>query len=212
MKRTQLVKNSLGVAVLAMALVGATSTAIAAKPSSISERFIAYGNVLNAQPVYREVTIREPRQQCWTEQEQHIVGYQNRNPNRQRRTHTQSAGNAIVGGLIGGVIGNQLGRGHRSRAGATVAGAIIGSAIGSEANNNGSRHRRFNQRHQSPSIPLYETRDVERCNRVVESRTESQLQHYNVTYQYQGQQFTTQYPRDPGKKIEIQVSVAPIRR
>lgn len=199
---------------MAAAMVTTSSTTLAAKNGATTQRFTEYANVINVQPVYRQVTLREPTQQCWTEQVQHIVGYEQTTRFREQRAHRASAGSAIVGGLIGGVIGNQLGRGHSrgSRTGATVAGAIIGSAIGNEARGQNSRHRRFQESGHTQSTPIYETRDVERCKRVVETRTESQLQHYNVTYQYKGRNFVTQLPRDPGNKIELQVSVAPADR
>lgn len=214
MKHRNTPSKSLVAGLIATTIAMASSPSLAAKNGATTQRFTEYANVVNVQPVYRQVTLREPTQQCWTEQEQHIVGYEQTTRYREQRVNRSSAGSAIVGGLIGGVIGNQLGRGHSrgSRTGATVAGAIIGSAIGNETGGHTSRHRRFQESGNSQSTPIYETRNVERCKRVVETRTESQLQHYNVTYQYKGRNFVTQMPRDPGNKIELQVSVAPARR
>jgi uncharacterized protein YcfJ len=191
-----------------------SSVAIAANNRVPTERFTEYAQVLDVQPIYQEIRLREPQQQCWTEQERHIVGYERTTQSGTRRPNRNSAGNTIVGGLIGGVIGNQLGRGHsnRSRTGATVAGAIIGSAIGNESNQRSSRNGRYRNTEQVQSTPIYETRDVERCKRTVELRTENKLQHYNVTYLYKGRKFVTQLPRDPGKQLELQVSVSPARR
>jgi uncharacterized protein YcfJ len=204
----------LSCAILATSLTAASSTALAGNNRVPTERFTEYARVLDVQPVYQEIRLREPRQQCWTEQQRHIVGYERTTRSGNRRPHRNSAGNAIVGGLIGGVIGNQIGRGHsnRSRTGATVAGAIIGSAIGNESSHQSSRNGRYRNTEQVQSTPIYETRDVQRCKRTVESRTESQLQHYNVTYLYKGRKFVTQLPRDPGKQLELQVSVRPARR
>ncbi len=215
MKRLLSLSNAITVSAVIAALSTVSAPALAAKNQASSQRFTEYAKVINVQPIYRQVTLREPTQQCWTEQEQIIVGYQQDNRYSNQRQNSTSAGNAIVGGLIGGVIGNQIGRGTNrgSRTGATVVGAIIGSAIGNETGNQtSSRHRRFQESSRNQSTPIYETRNVERCKRVVESRTESQLQHYDVTYQYKGRKFVTQLPRDPGNRIEIQVSVAPARR
>jgi len=199
---------------LAAALSVSSTITLADNKRVPTERFTEYAQVLDAQPVYREIRSREPRQQCWTEQERHIVGYERTTQSNNRRTQRNSTGNAIVGGLIGGVIGNQLGRGHnnRSRTGATVAGAIIGSAIGTESNHQSTRNGRYRNNEQTRSTPIYETRDVRRCKQISESRSESQLQHYNVTYLYKGRKFVTQLPRDPGKQLELQVSVRPARR
>lgn len=211
--------KSLTVASLLGVVLGISSAATASDRRVPTERFTEYAKVIDVTPVYKEVRLREPRQECWTEQQQHIVGYETTGHNTYNygghRGHSSSNSGALVGSVIGGVIGNQLGRGHSrsSRAGATVAGAIIGGAIGSEARGDVKRHRRAERssRH-TQSRPIYETRPVERCKRVVESRSEQRLQHYNVTYRYKGRNFTTRLPRDPGNRLELQVSVAPARR
>lgn len=203
---------------LASTLAGASAASAAPPRHVATERFTEYAPVIDVRPVYREVRSREPRQECWTEQQQVIVGYEDivqRAPYRSRESQgSSSSSNAIVGGLIGGVIGNQLGRGHsnQSRTGATVAGAIIGGAIANEAGGQVSRHRRHERPRQVESRPIYETQSVERCKRVVNTHAEQRLQHYNVTYLYKGREFVTQLPRDPGARIELQVSVAPARR
>lgn len=198
-------------------LAGLPSQANATDRRVATERFTEYADVIDVQPVYREVRTREPRQECWIEEQQVLVGREetlHRETYRTDSHRSAASGNAIVGGLIGGVIGNQLGRGHSSssRAGATVAGAIIGGALANEAGGSVSRHRRPRPSQQIESRPVYETREVERCKRVVESRSEQRLQHYNVTYRYKGRNFVTQLPRDPGSRLELQVTVAPARR
>lgn len=203
---------------LGIALVVTASSSYAGKRYVATERFTEFAKVVDVQPVFREVQLREPREECWTEQQRQIIGYESnhRYEQYQANSHRErsSSGGALVGGLIGGVIGNQLGRGHSSstRAGATVAGALIGGTIANEASGNPSRHRRHRPVNPSHGRPIYETRPVERCRRVVESRYEQKLQHYNVTYVYKGRTFTTQMPRDPGDRLELQVSVSPARR
>lgn len=183
-----------------------------------TERFTEYAKVVDVQPVYREVRLREPREECWTEQQREIIGYEQayRQEPWQGQNHRESrtTNGALVGGIIGGVIGNQLGRGHSSssRAGATIAGALIGGTIANEATASSARHRAHRSPRQIRRHPVYETRPVEKCRRVVESRYERRLRHYNVTYVYKGRTFTTQLPRDPGNRLELQVSVAPARR
>lgn len=203
---------------LSVSLVGMSAQTLADERRVATERFTEYAPVIDVQPIYQEVRTRTPRQECWTEEQRVLVGYEDvirYGDHRSDERQTQnSTGNAIVGGLIGGVIGNQLGRGHssNSRTGATVAGAIIGGAIGNEATGSVSRHRREERPRQVESRPIYETRPVERCNRVVASHSERQLQYYNVTYRYKGREFVTQMPRDPGDRIELQVVVSPARR
>ncbi|MFK7854404.1 MAG: glycine zipper 2TM domain-containing protein [Granulosicoccus sp.] len=217
MKQQLKIRKVVTVASLIGIILGTSSMATASDRRVATERFTEYAKVIDVKPVYKEIRLREPRQECWTEQQEHIVGYETSGHNTYggHRRNGGSNGSALVGSVIGGVIGNQLGRGHSrsSRAGATVAGAIIGGAIGSEARGDIKRHRRAERstRH-TQSRPIYETRPVERCKRVVESRSEQRLQHYNVTYRYKGRIFTTRLPRDPGNRLELQVSVAPARR
>ncbi|MGQ7844991.1 glycine zipper 2TM domain-containing protein [Granulosicoccus sp. 3-233] len=214
-KRSRFILNVL----LAGLLAGtASSNSLASDRRVATERFTEYAPVVHVQPIYQEVRTSEPRQECWSEEQRVIVGHESSVRGERYRPHHQqhhsTSGNAIVGGLIGGVIGNQLGRGHssHSRAGATVAGAIIGGAIANEAGNQVTRHRRYETPRHVESRPIYETRTVERCRRVVDSRAQQRLQYYNVTYRYKGREFVTRMPRDPGKRIELQVSVAPARR
>jgi len=211
-------KISLPVAVGALLLTSSLSSVAYAdngKRRGASLSFTEYAQVIGVQPVYDQIKINEPRQECWTEYEQHITGYEQSRGNRRfdSANVNGNAGGAILGGIIGGVIGNKLGRGssRSSRNGATVAGAIIGSAIGNgaESNRNNNRRNRGNQRREAR--PIYENRPVERCKRVSETRYEQRIRHYNVTYRYKGRTYNTQLPRDPGNRIELQVSVAPIR-
>ncbi|MBX2881513.1 MAG: glycine zipper 2TM domain-containing protein [Granulosicoccus sp.] len=198
-------------------LVIGVSNVHADKRHVATERFTEFAKVIDVQPIYREVRLREPKQECWTEQQQTIVGHESAHRHEQYQAYRHesrgSSGDTIVGGLIGGVIGNQLGRGHSSgtRTGATIAGAVIGGAIANEASAGSTRHRRSQASRHRPSRPVYETRPVEKCRRVYEARYEQRLQHYNVTYRYKGRTFTTQLARDPGDRLELQVSVSPAR-
>lgn len=201
---------------LGAATVMSASVAQAADRRLADDRFTEYADVIDVQPVYKNIRVKEPRQECWIETQQRIVGYESQRYERhqaRRSEQRHSSGAAVVGGLIGGVIGNQLGRGHSSgsRAGATIAGAIIGSAVGNEARGDVSRHRR-----QQPAVrqgaPIYQTEEIERCKQVSESRLEQRIQHYDVTYRYKGRTFTTRTKRDPGRQIELQVSVTPARQ
>ncbi|MFK7993691.1 MAG: glycine zipper 2TM domain-containing protein [Granulosicoccus sp.] len=193
-----------------------SGTALATDHRLASDRFTEYADVIDVQPVYKNIRVREPRQECWVETRQRIIGYEapryeNHQAHRSERRH--SSGGAVVGSLIGGVIGNQLGRGHSSgsRAGATIAGAIIGGAVGNEARGDVNRHR-----NRRPAVrqgaPIYQTEEIERCKEISESRLEQRIQHYDVTYRYKGRTFTTRTKRDPGRQIELQVSISPARQ
>jgi uncharacterized protein YcfJ len=79
----------------------------------------AYAQVLDVSPVYADVRVPRPVEQC-SEYE------------RTQRVPPASAGGTLIGAIIGGVIGSQVGSGSGRRA-ATVAGAAIGGAAGHQA-------------------------------------------------------------------------------
>lgn len=183
-----------------------------------ADAFTVYAEVVEVRPVYSEYRSREPREECWIEVERHAVregrvGYSS-GAVREQRHSRGSTGDALVGGVIGGVIGNQLGRNSNrsARTGATVAGAVIGSVIANEASASSSRHRRHREpRHSPRHAPrtVYETREVERCRTVETLREQRRIQHYDVTYTYEGRTFTTRQPRDPGRRIKLLLSLTP---
>ena len=188
----------------------------------VTDRYTEYGDVIDVQPVYQDIRVREPRQECWIETQQKLVGYESPRYQSQRYERRQahrnyerhSTGGTVVGSIIGGVIGNQIARGSNrgTRTGATIAGAIIGGAVANESRGNVIRHRNPPARRVQQGAPIYETVEVERCKQVSQSRLEQRIQHYDVTYRYQGRTYTTRTDRDPGRRIELQVSVAPARQ
>ncbi len=203
-------------------LVAISSSALATeKRRSVTHRFTEYADVVDVQPVYRDVSIKEPRRECWVEQQRHLIRQpgshrSNRTSNQREYRHQAGTGDTLIGGIIGGVIGNQLGRkgGRGARAGATVAGAIIGSVIANEAHTGNARHRREQRhsRHYSRPQPVYETRPVERCKKTYHTRYEQRADGYDVTYRYRDHLYTTHMKNDPGRQIELQINVKPARR
>ena len=179
-----------------------------------------FGRVIDVRPVYRQVVVREPRQQC------------SHRSSRHGQRHSSHAAQ-IFGSIAGGVIGNSLSRAHSQRGdsrrtirgdsprnspgnsqeawrgkrhgnssrhvdhghvGATIGGAILGAAIGHEisrAHNNRGRHAGRN------------THRGRHCVEVFESHRQRQFDHYKVTYVYQGRRFVTTTQHRPGNRIEI---------
>jgi len=110
----------------------------------------------------------------------------------------------ILGGLIGAAVGNQFGRGDGRRA-ATVAGALIGSAIGHDAANGRSNRYSGDSRYYGEGRPY----SVERCDVRYDESWEERIEGYRVTYEYNGRQFTTRLPYDPGRRVRVRVDVRP---
>jgi uncharacterized protein YcfJ len=129
-----------------------------------------YAQVLRVQPAYESYTTStEPR--CVEE-----------------RHSSNTTGATVIGAIVGGALGNQVGKGDGRKA-ATVAGAVAGGAIGheiAERNDSGS--------YTCPSGYVQEQR------RVVG---------YDVEYTYKGEHYMSRLPYDPGNHLRVRVSVTP---
>lgn len=134
-----------------------------------------YAQVLRASPVYELVRVRTPEQHC---------------DGRETRDGGDPTGGTVVGAVVGGALGNQVGKGDGRKA-STVAGAVIGGAIGRRIDrNNGSA-------------------GGTRCRTVEVMREERRLAGYDVEYQYKGEKYMSRLANDPGNRLRIRVSVIP---
>ncbi|MBK8069706.1 MAG: glycine zipper 2TM domain-containing protein [Rhodanobacteraceae bacterium] len=165
------------------ALVAAQPRGYSEYPEDENVRLV-YADVLRVDPVYESVRVNEPREECYdTEVSRRGGRYENTNTG------------TIVGALIGGALGNQVGKGDGRRA-ATVAGAVIGGAVGREVDANDNPSRTY--------------RGVETRCRVVESGyDERRIVGYDVEYRYRGEVFFSRLGYDPGEKLRVRVSVEP---
>lgn len=158
--------------------------------------------VLASVPVYGDVS--QPRQECWTEYVTETVPVNNYPQQPYPQQPDRSPAGAIVGGITGAIVGNQIGRGT-GRAAATGIGAMAGAIIGDRISQQG-------QPTYQPQ-PNYgggyttQQRPVQKCRTI--NNTQRVIQGYNVTYQYNGRQFTERMPNDPGvgRTIPIQVNI-----
>jgi uncharacterized protein YcfJ len=139
-----------------------------------------YAKVVRATPIYRQVRIDSPRQEC---REQRIV---HRDPGYQD-------GGVLVGAILGGVAGHQFGKG-RSNAAATAAGALIGASIAQ------NRHGALRERVSYEPV----------CTTYNEYRYEERVEGYDVAYKYHGRVYHTRMPYDPGSRIRVNVDVSPV--
>lgn len=150
-----------------------------------------HGEVLEVQPIYRGVSTPASQRVCYDEPVEYY-----------RAARPPSPAGTLVGAILGGVIGNQLGRGGRGyygdyrRDSATVAGAAIGGAIGYQASSGPTRVARG-----------YE----ERCRVETTWQRAEQVAGYDVTYRYRGEIYQTRTDRHPGDSIRVRVAVEPAR-
>jgi len=137
--------------------------------------------VLKVKPIYETVRVNNPRRKCWDEP----VYY---------RGHNSSAVPTITGAVIGGVIGNQFGKGS-GRDALTIAGTLLGGAIGHDI---GDQH----------AGPGYETME-RRCKVVNHFSQRDEVVGYRVKYRYNGKNQWTRTDEHPGKHIRVKVKVKP---
>ncbi len=172
--------------ILIATLTAATLTGTAWAGDRHDERFgyRDFAKVVDVTPIYRQIEVSTPREECWEEQVVHDVP-----------TNRPSATPVILGGIIGGVIGNQIGNG-RGRKIATVAGTLLGASIGADSVRANTRY-----------APVASSE--QRCRVVQESYTEQRVVGYRVKYRYRGQIYETRMDHEPGDRIPLNVSVTP---
>lgn len=146
-----------------------------------------FAQVVSAQPIYRQVEVSEPRNECYDQP----VSY------REPRYSGDNTAGAVVGAIIGGVVGNQFGGGS-GRAVATGVGAVVGASVGSHAGEyDRGRYVRTGYERQ--------------CRTVDDVHVENRVDGYDVAYRYHGDVYHTTMPYDPGDRIAVDVSVRPVR-
>ncbi|MGA7179996.1 MAG: glycine zipper 2TM domain-containing protein [Thiobacillaceae bacterium] len=151
-----------------------------AQPGSVSYPDVA--RVMSSSPITQQVN--RPRQECWTEE---VTSMQN-------QVGDHSYAGAIIGGLAGGILGHTVGGGTGKDA-STAVGAVTGAIVGDNLDNQGNGN------------PSPQTRQEQHC-RTVDNWTQ-QITGYTVIYRYQGREFRSVLPYDPGRELQLSVSIMP---
>ena len=152
---------------LILGFVAVSLTGVMAQAGSFTTT--QYVKVEKSKPKYENVIRRTPYEECWDER----VPVRR---NHHRRGRNYDGFGTLIGGVAGGIIGNQVGRG-RGKTVATIGGALIGSLVG----NNLSR-RDYND--NTYSYTTYETR--RRCTTHYNERTERKFVGYKNVGFYKG--------------------------
>jgi uncharacterized protein YcfJ len=160
-----------------------TATLLAASGAVQADRgygdgFTTRAKVLASTPVYE--TVNEPRRECWTE----TVGYETRS------SREGGAGGAVLGAIAGGLIGSTVGKGD-GRVAAAAVGAATGAVVGDRMQQGGTRYE---------SAP----QQVERCQ--THDNFHEVVAGYDVRYRFEGREYATRLPYDPGKWLTLNVS------
>jgi uncharacterized protein YcfJ len=148
-----------------------------------AENYIDNARVRSVDPQYESVNV--PREECsrqWVNERRHVG--------------QREYGGAVIGGVAGALLGNQVGRGH-GREAATAVGAVVGAFAGDRvANRDRGEHYE--------DVP----REVTTCRTVTEVQT--RIVGYQVNYEYRGQHFSTLMRENPGPNLRVRVSVDPV--
>ncbi|MEQ8858029.1 MAG: hypothetical protein RIC56_05230 [Pseudomonadales bacterium] len=213
-----------GTAVL-LALAGALGVAAAARAESLpldgGASYVIQADVVQVSPRYGWHEVSEPVRECVNVTRpvtaRPLPGYGYRGGLRvardyrdhdydyahgRRRDGSETAA-GLVGGLIGGLIGNQFG-GGRGRTALTVAGAMLGASVATD-------HVRRSRAYAAPDHGYAPARSaaVQRCTDSYRTRQVRGVHGYDVTYRYQGQNFTKRMDEHPGDTVAIRVAVEP---
>ena len=170
-------------------LVAQTPAVVGTTPSEENAAHYGWAAVLRVDPVYDESTATpaaSAQQECWDEQVP--VGAESGAAADGGR-HTVAT---MIGAVVGGLLGNQVGKGDGRRA-ATVAGAVAGGVVGNQV---------------AADRPQYTTQ--RRCRPSTGGSSGSRhVVAYDVEYRYRGEVFTSRLAYDPGDRMRVKVSVTP---
>lgn len=147
------------------------------KSKHLPKSAVVKARVSRVEPIYELVSVPTQQRECWDEEV------------RGSRTY-HSNGGMLVGAVIGGVIGHNLGD-ERHRQATTAMGTVIGAAIGHDSD----RSYRSPYRHTE-----------QRCTVTTQQVTQKRNNGYRVHYRYEGRGYVTHMDQYPGKFVQVQVS------
>ena len=124
--------------------------------------------LFQAQVIASHAVFGTPTQKCWVEQ-------------TEVRDNRNQVGGAVVGSILGGILGHQIARGNGAVVAGAVGGAVVGGAIGNA--NSGTR-----------------VEDVQRCRDVPAS---GPPQYWDTVYTFQGVEHHVQTTAPAGATITV---------
>ncbi|AXX92591.1 hypothetical protein CPU12_01855 [Malaciobacter molluscorum LMG 25693] len=137
--------------------------------------------VTHSEPIYKEVRINKPIQECYEKEYRQKIYDDNYSSNN------NSIGiDTIVGVTAGAILGNQIGKGNGNTA-AKIVGGLIGGKIANELRSNS-----FNNYH-------YETRYETKYEKV---RTKRVITGYRNYFNYDGIRYS-KVTKNPKKRIRV---------
>jgi uncharacterized protein YcfJ len=178
----------IGILIAGMLLFTGQALAQAPNPaaSASADEHVHHGwaDVLRVDPIYDQDVSSAPQQECY--EEQVFVAADD----GKRSVVT------VFGAIIGGLIGNRVGKGDGRKA-ATAAGAVAGGVVGNNLaveSDNRNEPKYTTQRH---------------CRSIGATASERHVVAYEVEYRYRGEVYASRLAYDPGDRMRVQVSVMP---
>lgn len=169
-------------------LIGTIAVVGLISSQAMAETSFQTAPVVESRAIYEVVEISTPQEQCW-EEETVVDSYGSRSTSKTP---------LIVSTILGGAIGNAVGHNKSNQRVGAVLGAMLGHSIG----------RDIMRRNERPSSREYQT--VQRCETVYQQHEEERLVGYQVTYLYNGEEYSVRTNSDPGEEIRVRVNIQPI--
>jgi uncharacterized protein YcfJ len=181
------------IAVLAIATLSALAS------TAFAESFPDRARVVSSRPVFERIPVS--REECWNDR---VRGYEE---HRVTRTDTGApiGPGTVLGAIVGGVAGHQVGNGRGNTA-ATIAGAAIGGVVGNQVDRQNGMVGGPVDTVEVERVPV--ERNVQRCRTVQEVRDATVG--FDVRYEYHGREFMTRMPHDPGRFVPVRVDLQPV--
>lgn len=154
-----------------------------------------WAEVVGVEPIYQQVAVNVPQQQCWTQQIPVTTTSYTQGDYRPRENLT----GILVGGLLGAAVGNHLGHGSSNRKVGAVAGGLLGASVANDV----GRNNAVRQQSQTRWV------NQQQCQTVDQVQYQQQLAGYRVSYLFNGRVLTAMMDRDPGPQVQLWVDVRP---
>ena len=165
--------------------VAAVSFGLALSPNSRAGTQVVSVPVLDVTTLTERVQERMPIERCRI-----------KSVRVSRDRYDRSLTPTLLGGIIGGAVGSELGRNSSKKNLVIGAGALLGGSIGRDIARD--REGRFE----------YVNREV--CDTDYEIREYTQVTGYRVRYEYEGSTYETVMDRHPGATMPLEISVRPL--
>jgi len=148
---------------------------------SFAGSFVDSATVISVEKVFKQYRVNEPYQECYIQETIQNNG-------------DGSATNELFGAVIGGAIGNKLGKGDGNDA-MTLFGALMGASIANDA-----------EKKANATGKKIITQEV--CEKKFRQVIEKRLSHYLVIVDYEGRNVSFKSKRRPSKDvIKVEVTI-----